>query len=183
MISVGIVNFNKDNSIPIKLVTKLANMGYAVYMIHYYDNYINIIEKMEEIKYWFFSGSDYMPNLKSSPQMNEKILQIKGKKFMMICYSMEIFAKLLGCTLKQHDKNQQTMSSFDDAFLSTTIDAWRNHKFYLPVSNIHDKMILLGSFKDQVMTAKYVDKSEFLLIQWHPPYTEDGEQLLEKWID
>ena len=48
------------------------------------------------------------------------------------------------------------------------------------VSNIHDKIILLGSFKDQVMTAKYEDKSEFLLIQWHPPYTEDGEQLLEK---
>ncbi len=114
--------------------------------------------------------------------MNEKILQIKGKKFMMICYSMEIFVKLLGCSLKQHDKNQQTTSSFDDAFLNKQIEAWRNHKFYLPVSNIHDKIILLGSFKDQVMTAKYEDKSEFLLIQWHPPYTEDGEQLLEKWI-
>ena len=43
----GIVNFNKDNAIPIKLVTKLANMGCAVYMIHYYDDYINIIEKMK----------------------------------------------------------------------------------------------------------------------------------------
>ena len=70
-----------------------------------------------------------MPNLKSSPRMNEKILQIKGKKFMMICYSMEIFAKLLGCTLKQHDKNQQTTSSFDE--LNKQIEAWRNHKFYL----------------------------------------------------
>ena len=31
---------------------------------------------MEGITYWLFSGSDYMPNLKSSPQMNEKICLI-----------------------------------------------------------------------------------------------------------
>ena len=34
---------------------------------------------MEGITYWLFSGSDYMPNLKSSPQINEKILQINKR--------------------------------------------------------------------------------------------------------
>ena len=49
---------------------------------YFYNNIIYalyIIEKMEEITYLFFSGSDYMPNLKSSPQINEKILQINKR--------------------------------------------------------------------------------------------------------
>jgi hypothetical protein len=39
-----------------------VQMEIAVYMIHYYDEYVNIIKKMDEITYCFFSGSDFMPN-------------------------------------------------------------------------------------------------------------------------
>ena len=57
-------------------------LEYPSYIKYFYNNIIYasyIIVKMEGITYWFFSGSDYMPNLKSSPQMNEKILQINKR--------------------------------------------------------------------------------------------------------
>ena len=40
MLSVGIVNFHKDNMLPMKLIEQLASMKCAIYMIHYYDDYI-----------------------------------------------------------------------------------------------------------------------------------------------
>ena len=43
-------------------------------MIHHYDDYVNIIKKMDEITYWFFSGSDFMPNHNKSPQLDKEIL-------------------------------------------------------------------------------------------------------------
>ena len=181
MISIGVVNFNKDNSIPIKLITELANRGYAVYMIHHYDDYVNIIKKMDEITYWFFSGSEFMPNHNKSPQLDKEILKIKDKKFMMVCYSMEIFCKLLEMKLDNYNDSIKKISKFHDAFLGKTIEGWRNHKYYLSEKSAKD-ITILGTLENEVMTAKYTKKSDFLLVQWHPPYTDDGKELLTKWL-
>ena len=181
MISIGVVNFNKDNSIPIKLISELANRGYAVYMIHHYDDYVNIIKKMDEITYWFFSGSMFMPNHNKSPQLDKEILKIKDKKFMMVCYSMEIFCKLLEMKLDNYNDDIKKTSKFHDAFLGKTIEGWRNHKYYLSEKSAKD-ITILGTLENEVMTAKYTKNSDFLLVQWHPPYTDDGKELLTKWL-
>ena len=184
MLSVGIVNFNKENMLPMKLIEQLASMKCAIYMIHYYDDYITIIKNTPEIKHWFFSGSDYNPNSSKSPKMNEKILDIENKKFMMICYSMEIFCKLLGYNLGHDDESTKKVSSYFDGYFNKTIEAWRNHQYFLldSTESKNESIEKLGILDNKVMTAMYKKKSDFLLLQWHPPYTKDGVDLLKQWL-
>ena len=76
------------------------------------------------------------------------------------------------------------MSKYYDGYLDKTIEAWRNHQYFLldSAESKNESIEKLGVLDNKVMTATYKKKSDFFLVQWHPPYTKDGVDLLKKWL-
>ena len=83
--------------------------------------------------------------------------------------------------LDNYNDSIKKISKFHDAFLGKTIEGWRNHKYYLSEKSAKD-ITILGTLENEVMTAKYTKNSDFLLVKWHPPYKDDGKELLTKWL-
>ena len=157
-------------------------MGHRPHIIHGYsakqEDIFSYIKK-SSIRYWICSGSATTVNEPGSPQIPIELLSMKGKKFMMICYSMESILFQLG--VKIHKRNVYKKELFrlaipDDYGVKNPMVARRNHWWYFSPRSVPG---LIAEYDGEAMIAKYKNA---ILVQFHPEKTPDGKKFIAHWL-
>ena len=190
MTSIGVVNMYGHQKNFHYLIEALSNLGYTSHIIDGFDTtaVYDYISK-SPIHIWIFSGGDHIVIEKESPQVSLKLLQLKDKRFMFICYSMESILHQMGYPIKKratHKKEyfNQTISSqvkhvlFKD-MTAFRVKFWRNHHWYFSSKDIVKPVELIASYNGEAMIATYKNA---VLIQFHPERSADGKKLLWNFI-
>ena len=169
---IGVVDMYKDKShsyLPMVLVS----MGYEVTVIDYKEDWLDIIKTMR-IKTWFMTGSEYDVLSPTAPKIDLEILNLKNKRFFLICYSMESVLIQLGC---KGIKRKKAIREF--FHLTDKVEAYRYHHTYIVPDTLKPGMRLLATYKGDVMTVQY---KNLMMTQWHPERTPDGIEYVKKWL-
>ena len=145
--------------------------------------------KRSPIKYWIFSGSPHPVLYKESTQVPLKVLTLKNKRFMMLCYSMESILLQLHYPLKKRsiDKKEPFKLTIPVTYTSDPLFEniknpmvmRRHHMWYFPNAVITEPVKLLAQYKGEVMLATYKNST---LIQFHPEKSPDGKKMIMNWL-
>jgi GMP synthase-like glutamine amidotransferase len=202
--NIGIVNmtgFEDGTKYVIRCVKKL---GYIPYHIDYTTS-DEIFKKITStnIKHWIFSGSPHMVIDSTSPVVPLNILNLKEKKFMLICYSFESVLYQLGFpVIKRYiNKKEKFKLSLDDKKIDEIqktnilynikkpgrklhkLRLKRNHHYYTPSDDINYKkytdLHLVSSYRNESMMIFYKNS---IMVQFHPERTSHGYKLINNWI-
>ena len=158
------------------LPNALASIGCDITVIDSDDDYIDII-KHSPITHWIFTGSDYDVMKKTTPKLSLDILNIRNKRFLLVCYSMESVLQQLGCHLIKRPNAMK--GRFDLIMNGVKIEAYRNHYTYVVPESIKRGMRLLATYKGDTMNVSY---KNLMMTQWHPEITEDGIVFMKEWL-
>lgn len=195
----------------IKYIIKcIKKLGYTPYIVDYTTS-DKIFEEIikSNIKHWIFSGSPHMVIDSTSPIVPLNILNLKDKKFMLICYSMEsILYQLDFPVIKRYENKKEKFRLKLDVKKIEKIKKInilynlrikpglrrgriqfyrlrlkRNHHYYIP-SNVIDykkypNMHLVSSYRKESMMIFY---NNTIMVQFHPERTLDGYILINNWI-
>jgi len=139
------------------------------------------------IVHWIFSGSPHPVLLKTSTQVPLKVLTLRNKRFMMLCYSMESILLQLHYPLykrykdikepfKLHveENNHPLFNNIKNPSLMR-----RHHTWYFPIKSIEPPVKLLAQYNGEAMVILYKNST---LIQFHPEKSSDGKKLLLNWL-
>lgn len=143
--------------------------------------------KNSPITHWIFSGSAHPVLYKESAQVPLKVLTLKGKRFMMLCYSMESVLLQLHFPLKKRsiDKKEPFKLSItyknDPLFenIKNPSIMRRHHMWYFPSNVITEPVTLLAQYNGEAMIATYKNAT---LIQFHPEKSPEGKKLIMNWL-
>ena len=178
---IGIVNMYKTLYGCKYLINAIISLNYTPLVIdgfnHTEEEVYNYI-KSSPITHWIFSGSPQYVTHEESSQISLKLLNLKNKRCMMICYSMESILVQLGCSISKRSHNKKeifrlVVDGKDPLVLR------RNHHWYFKPSAIKEPIKLLASYDGEAMIAHYKNA---VLIQFHPEKSVDGKKLIEEWI-
>ena len=141
------------------------------------------------IKLWVFSGGDSYVIHGDSPQVSLKMLNLKDKRFMLICYSMESVLYQMNIPIvdrginKKEFFNQTIPSQSKNHYLfegiKTPMRSRRNHHWYFRKEDIKAPVELLASYNGEAMIAAY---KNMVMIQYHPEGSVDGKKIIGNWI-
>jgi GMP synthase-like glutamine amidotransferase len=202
--NIGIINmtgFEDGTKYVIRCIKKL---GYIPYHIDYTTS-DEIFKKIasSKIKHWIFSGSPHMVIDSTSPIVPLNILNLKDKKFMLICYSFESVLYQLGFSVikRYMNKKEKFRLLLDDKKIDEIqktnilynlrsprrklyrLRLKRNHHYYIPSDDInyknHTNMYLVSSYRNESMMIFYKNS---IMVQFHPERTSHGYKLINNWI-
>ena len=164
------------------VVKALLSMGHRPHIIHgYRETQANILKHIKDstISHWICSGSATTVVESNSPQIPLDVLKLRGKRFMMICYSMESILYQLG--IKVHKRNTCKKEVFrlsipEGYGVQSPMVARRNHCWYFPYSTVPG---LIAQYNGEAMIASYKNA---LLVQFHPEKTPDGKKFISHWL-
>lgn len=179
---IGVVNMYSTLTESNYLVNALLSMGHRPHIIHgYKETQKKILQQIKDstISHWICSGSATTVIEANSPQIPLGVLKLKGKRFMMICYSMESILFQLG--VKIHKRNVCKKELFhltipDGYGVKNPMVARRNHWWYFSPRSVHG---LIAQYDGEAMIAKYKNA---LLVQFHPEKTPDGKKFIAHWL-
>ena len=172
---VGILNMYSNKLQPY-LPNALESIGCGYTIVDFDENHLETIRR-SRITRWILTGSDHNVMNKTTPQLDLGLLRMHGKRFMMVCYSMESILLQLGCHLIKRRNNVKEYSDLDIG--GTTIKAFRNHYTYIVPDSLKRGMRLLATYKGDTMNVEYKNA---VMTQWHPERTADGIQFMKEWI-
>ena len=207
--NIGIINmtgFEEGTKYVIRCVKKL---GYIPHNIDYTTS-DEIFKKitLSNIKHWIFSGSPQMVIDSTSPIVPLNTLNLRDKKFMFICYSMESVLYQMGFPVVKRfmNKKEKFRLGFDNKKIdeiqktnilynirkpghkrklprSNKLRLKRNHHYYIPSDDINYKkytnLYLVSSYRNESMMIFYKNS---IMVQFHPERTSDGYKLINNWI-
>jgi GMP synthase-like glutamine amidotransferase len=171
---VGILNMY-SHKLQHYLPSALDSIGCSYTIVDFDENHAETIRR-SRITRWILTGSDHNVMNKTTPQLDPALLKMHGKRFMMVCYSMESILFQLGCHLITRRNNVQEY--FDLDLGGTTIKAFRNHYAYIVPDSLTRGMRLLATYKGDTMIVRYKNT---LMTQWHPERTADGIRFMKEW--
>ena len=194
---VAVIDMYKDNIGSLNLIEALHSIGIKPTVFHIdkiIKQKINLVDAIAQspIKHWIFTGSAQSIYEKDSPQIPINIFKIPGKRFFLICYSMESALKQLGCSVtkryinrreyfKLHvQKTKVLLSEYSRLFENIPNPAiyWRNHHYYTPSNNMNKQIYEVASYRGELMVAFYKNA---VLTQFHPERSAAGKRLLQNW--
>lgn len=180
------------------LIQAVIELGYVPVVLHMNDiirdkQSLSRLIGMSGIKYWIFSGSPLAVHNKSSLQIPLKVFGLKGKEFLLICYSMESVLKQLGFDVVRRLENKKEYFNlrvqktkaiiYDKEYLfkgiQDPIRAWRNHHYYTPALR-DSNVVELASYRGELMIAFY---NNLLFTQFHPERSYEGRKLMRNWLE
>jgi GMP synthase-like glutamine amidotransferase len=160
------------------------------------ENPNDIIKMIKEsdIKYWIFSGSALSVIDRNSPQIPLEILNLKDKKIMLICYSMEsiLYQLKYPITTRYDLRKEGFYLNIDMSYIKKInethlfydiklpMNAWRNHYAYLSSFHTDNKIKNVADYQNEVMIMFHKNA---ILLQFHPERSKDGIQLINNWIN
>jgi len=174
------------------LVNAISLFGYKSHIldgVHMSKTEVYDFISKSPIHVWIFSGGDHTVIEKESPQVSLKLLQLKDKRFMFICYSMESILYQMEYPIKKRAINKkeyfnQTISSQVKSYLFNNISfpmkLRRNHRWYFSSKDIVKPVELIASYNGEAMIATYKNA---VLVQFHPERSADGKKLLWNFLN
>ena len=195
---VGIIDMYKGHFGCMNVIYAFQTFGIKPTVYHIDDLIelkINVVRLIAQspIKHWVFTGSDQSIYEKESPQIPMNIFNIFGKKYLLLCYSMESALKQLGClVLKRYERKRELfklniqktkvlLSGREHLFdnIPNPAEYWRNHQYYTPVTNLNKLIYEVGSYRGELMIAFYKNA---ILTQYHPERTIAGKRFMQNWL-
>ena len=179
---IGVVNMYSTLTESKYVVNALLSMGHRPHIIHgYKETQKNILQQIKDstISHWICSGSATTVIEANSPQIPLGVLKLKGKRFMMICYSMESILFQLG--IKIHKRNVPKKEVFrlsipEGYGIQSPMVVRRNHSWYFSYRSVPG---LIAEYNGEAMIAAYKNA---LLVQFHPEKTPDGKKFIAHWL-
>jgi anthranilate/para-aminobenzoate synthase component II len=187
---VGIVNMYGSTYGCHYLVNAILALKQKPHVIDGFNNNEEDIYKYIQtspIVHWIFSGSPHPVLLKTSTQVPLKVLTLRSKRFMMLCYSMESILLQLHYPLHKRYKdikepfklhveenNHPLFNNIKNPSLMR-----RHHTWYFPIKAIESPVKLLAQYNGEAMVVIYKNST---LIQFHPEKSPDGKKLLLNWL-
>ena len=188
---VGIVSMYPNPIYSKHVINAVIDSGneYELYDINKEKDILKII-KTSHIKKWIFTGSQNNVKNPRVPRVPIEILDLQGKEFFLICYSMESVLNTLGYPLYERNENKKenfflninfdkepyTIRLFDK--LQKTIYVQRNHKWYTTIKPDQHPTNVISMYNKETMMVLYKNA---VMTQFHPEKTPDGKQLLHNW--
>jgi len=196
---VGIIDMYKGEFGSMNVIFAFRAIGLTPTVYHVDDLIkhkvnLTLLIAQSPIKHWVFTGSAQSIYEKDSPQIPLTIFNIFGKRFLLICYSMESVLKQLGyLVLKRYERKRELfklhlqktkvlLSGREHLFeyISDPAEYWRNHQYYTPVQNMDKQKIYeVASYRGELMIAFYKNA---VMTQFHPERTVDGKRFLKNWV-
>jgi hypothetical protein len=192
---VGIVDMYRSELGCLNLVNALKRIGVNIVVYHIIDKKVNLVRLIaqSQIKHWVFTGSDQSIYATHSPQIPMNIFNIFGKRFLLICYSMESVLKQLGYpVLKRYERKKELfklhlqktkvlLAGREDLFkyISDPAIYKRNHQYYTPVTNMNKQIYEVASYRGELMIVFYKNA---VMTQFHPENTIAGKRLIQNWL-
>ena len=195
---VAIIDMYKGNFGCMNVIFAFQTMGINPTVYHIDDiikHKVNITQLIRQspITYWVFTGSARSIYDKGSPQIPINIFDIRDKKILLICYSMESALKKLGCqVVKRYEHKRELFNLhlqktkvllagrerlFD--YIPNPAEYWRNHSYYTPVNNMNNRIYEVASYRGELMIAFFKNA---VLTQFHPERTVAGKRFLRNWL-
>lgn len=189
---VGIVNMYGSPYGCHYLVNAIIALKQKPHVIDGFNNNEEDVYKYIEtspITHWIFSGSPHPVLLKTSTQVPLKVLTLRSKRFMMLCYSMESILLQLHFPLYKRYKDIKESFKLNVEYSHPLFNNIKNpsimrrhHHWYFPIKAISEPVNpvkLLAQYNGEAMIVLYKNST---LIQFHPEKSPDGKKLLINWL-
>jgi len=195
---VGIIDMNKGDFGFLNIINAFRTIQINPVVYHIdklVERKINIVRLIAQssIKHWVFTGAAQSIYDKESPQIPMNIFKIFGKRFLLICYSMESALKQLGCqVLKRYERKRELFKLHLQKtkvilagrerlfeYIPDPAEYWRNHQYYTPAYNMNKDIYEVASYRGELMVAFYKNS---VMTQFHPERTIVGKRFLENWF-
>lgn len=180
------------------LIYAFENMGIKPTIYNYADlvfNKINLLKFIAQshIPNWVLSGSNQSIYGKDKPKIPLGIFNIFGKKFFLICYSMESALNQLGCPVLKRGERMREMFNVHIQLTKVYLFGkerlfhdlinpplfWRNHHYYTPSYKLDRSIQEVASYRGELMIAFHKNAT---MTQFHPERTVAGKRLLSNWL-
>jgi GMP synthase-like glutamine amidotransferase len=181
-LDIGVVNMYRTLTESNYVTNALRSMGYRPHSINGFTasrEEILLHITQSPIRNWICSGSATTVNETNSPQIPLELLNLKEKRFIMICYSMESILFQLGVKINKRNvckKELFRLTMPNDYALKNPMVVRRNHCWYFSARSVPG---LIAQYDGEAMLAVYKNA---LLVQFHPEKTPDGKKLIELWF-
>ena len=177
---IGLVNMNPTKK-PEVFIQTLHSLHCFIHVLDCSEMDSNeILKSIQEspIQKWIFTGSPSSVYDTNVPTVPIQILDMSEKKFFLICYSMESALIQLGYPVikRIENKKEEFILHHNIDMLVDPAKLYRNHQYYTPFS---DNGIFIANYESEAMIAVFKNS---VMTQFHPEKTEDGTQMLFKWI-
>jgi GMP synthase-like glutamine amidotransferase len=132
---------------------------------------------LSTVKKWIFTGSPVSIYEDNSPVVPIELLDTP-KQFFLICYSMESVLKQLNYPVikRAENKKENFILKHNLTVLAENANLSRNHHYFTPYMK---NDIFIAEYDGEAMIAVYKNS---IMTQFHPERSEDGKQMLFKWI-
>lgn len=186
MKQVGIVNMYGNNYQCRYLINAIISLGYKPLIIDYSQTQVLNYIKSSPIQCWIFSGAAHTVFTEESPQIPLQVANLKTKKILLICYSMESLLYQLGAPITTRNENKKEIfnlliSQANPIFnnIKNPMVLRRNHIRYVAENHKLKGVALMASYEGEQMIAAYKNAT---MMQFHPEKTPDGKKLLLNWL-
>ena len=187
MNQLGIVNMYGNNYQCRYLINAVISLGYKPLVISGSSAQVHNYIKSSPIRLWIFSGAASAVFAEDSPQIPLQVANLKTKKILLICYSMESLLYQLGIPIATRNENKKEIFKLqitqpDPLFnnIKNPMVLRRNHIRYVTAKAVAVGPIgPVAAYDDELMIANYKNAT---LMQFHPEKTPDGKKLLLNWI-
>lgn len=183
---VGIVNMYDNNYQCRYLINALTSLGYKPLVISGSQAQVLNYIKSSPIRIWIFSGAATPVFEEDSPQIPLQVTNLKTKKILLICYSMESLLYQLGMPITTRNENKKEIFKLqitqpDPLFnnIKNPMVLRRNHIRYVAAVGPIGPAKAVAAYDGELMIATYKNAT---LMQFHPEKTPDGKKLLLNWI-
>lgn len=170
---VGVVDYYTRPQSVSYVLAALRLLGHSAVL--YSGSDPRLLEEIRQspVTHWIFSGSDRSVKGAGAPQVPQEIFGLRGKHFLLICYSME--SGLLGLGYPVHIRKKRKQGHIELG--GRTV--WRNHYGFVPAARLDNRVRLVEAHEGETMTVLYKNA---VMTQWHPERTVDGLLFLDEWI-
>jgi GMP synthase-like glutamine amidotransferase len=129
------------------------------------------------VQKWIFTGSPNNVTDENTYVVPLALLDLAGKQFFFICYSMESVLYQLGYPVVKRDvyKKEYFILEHPIQSMKNPAGVYRNHHYFIPASAIE----VLSEYDGEAMIFVYKNS---IMTQFHPERTDDGLQMLSSWI-
>lgn len=186
MKNIGIVSMLNDFTVS-PYVLKCFNTLKIATDLHFW-NEPSLFETIRDspIERWFFTGSPALVTEPNSPSLDSRILGLKSKSFLFVCYSHQWLCRELGApihTFEPTEKTEPIYFTTSDPLLESFEEhpaVWLCYRQAVLVSDLPAGWKLLARRGEQIMGMR---RGNHYSLQFHPEREELSYPMVESWFN
>lgn len=183
--TIGIISFMKRGGVPPALGTAVKAFNLDVTLLDAEDSDLVTAVRESPVRDWVLTGSSWDIDARGAPQVPLELLRLRGKRFLLICYSHESLLWQLDVPLQRCERVKgwapiDVLSRGRGLFGSAdSANVWCNYNTWALAEDIPRGWKILATMGPVAMA---IQRGHVTSMQFHPEMLGRGRNIFKEWL-